>query len=41
VVKEAKMQGDSEALRATLKPFNLQRSGAVLIACMAWFGVEV
>ena len=35
------MQGDSEALRATLKPLNLQRSGAVLIACMAWFGVEV
>lgn len=35
------MQADSEALRATLKPLNLQRSGAVLIACMAWFGVEV
>jgi hypothetical protein len=40
-VKEAKMQSDSEALGATLKPFNLQRSGAVLIACLAWFGVEV
>jgi hypothetical protein len=40
-MEEAKMQGEVKAPDEMLKPFHLQRSCAVVIAGMAWFGVGV